>query len=322
MLSHPPSGLPWRSDLERLRLTQPLPPSPPLARIRNLSTIPRACTKSTRAPPGHYLRWQTEREYRGINNQKKDVRRPARAPFFPSSPPARTRSSIPARRSPTGKGTAPPSAAAGAGVGETAAAATCPPEREVLESPPRPPPCRLARAASLAAVSRLPAHCGGGGGWSVSASFGDDLYGPDACLWAMWAGCSSLSLRGGAHDGIGDGNPFPFGFESSGRPGAFLSLLLPAPSREQQHGRLLPFLAAHSMLTGAPPLDTLPLVLVQMTMQEPPPFPPTARLPAGAPASHPTARRPGRREASALTSIAIRLDRSNKNPAPATARAP
>ena len=37
--------MPRRLDLERRRLTQPLPPSPPLARIRNLSTIPRACTK-------------------------------------------------------------------------------------------------------------------------------------------------------------------------------------------------------------------------------------------------------------------------------------
>jgi len=71
VLSHPPSGLPWRSDFERLRLTQPLPPSPPLARIRNLSTIPRACTEAhdTMRTSGQNQRRQTENS--GIKNRRR-----------------------------------------------------------------------------------------------------------------------------------------------------------------------------------------------------------------------------------------------------------
>ena len=192
VLSHPPSGLPWRSDFERLRLTQPLPPSPPLARIRNLSTIPRACTEPTRYDA--HLRSESEAADGEQRNQKseKEGRRPVGAPSFPCSHPAQTHSSITARRPPGVAGTAPPFSAAGAGRGEPAAAATCPPEREaLLECPPRPPawarPCclRRRRTAHSPCCSAAGGGGGGGGGFALADSPAPPLWcGPDACLWA------------------------------------------------------------------------------------------------------------------------------------------
>jgi hypothetical protein len=182
VLFHPPSGLPWRSDLERLRLTQPLPPSPPLARIRNLSTIPLACTKPTRY--GAHLRSESEAadgEYRIITNRRRigrdlQGRRLSlpplwRRPVVASQPAAGLRPR-PQRREPAEESLVP-----------------LPHIRRSVECPPR-LPTGLARAVSLAA------------GWHHATTpcplrpfflrptlprAAAVLCGPDACLWAAWA---------------------------------------------------------------------------------------------------------------------------------------
>ena len=158
-------------------------------------------------------------EYRRIKNQRRkggDLQ--GRRLSLPP-PPAQTRSSIPACRQPGVAATAPPFSAAGAGRGEPAAAATCPPEREaLLECPPRPPawarPCclRRRRTAHSPCCSAAGGGGGGGGGFALADSPAPPLWcGPDACLWAC---------VGRSPGRIDDEKPVFSNFKFSGGPGS------------------------------------------------------------------------------------------------------